>query len=132
MVKPSQFILDTDYATLKNDTSNIAQVTIPANSVIPANGYTEHSVDIVAGLPGSLIQAQIGDTYMGQVIVGNQVVFDHSTATPYSVLCMAYRINATTVRCTAYRPNPYNTNTTGINQAITYTFYIDTFLPPFS
>lgn len=132
MTKPAQFILDTDYTTLKNDTNNTIQIVVPASTIIPANSYVEFTSSITASVPGSIVQAQIGDSFMGQVLIGNQVVFHHDTASPYDVLCLTYRPNATTLTCLVYIPNPYGTPTTGIAQNVTYTFYIDTYLPPFS
>ena len=131
MTKPSDFILTTDYATLKNDTDNIVQITVPANVVIPANSFLQFTADITAAQPGAIVQTQVGDSFMGQVLVGNQVVFHHDTFDPYDVFCLVYRPNALTLRCVVYLPNPYGTPTTGINQAVTYTFYVDTYLPPF-
>lgn len=130
MSSPSSFILSSDYGTLKNDTDNVVTITIPASATIPGNSYVAYTSDVTASQAGSIVQTQIGDSYLGQVVCASQVIFHHETADPYDVFCLVFRPSPTTLRCVAYIPNPYAGDITGLNQAVTYTFYVDTFLPP--
>lgn len=145
MTKPEDFILSTDYATLKNDATGITTVSIPASQVIPAsigpNGsYLEYHSDLEIGTIGALTRIQISSTKDSNAIYATRTAdYGRTGSTPsgpgissYSVDAFLYRISPTTVRCQVYILNQYPEPLTTEAGVETITFYVNTFLAPYA
>jgi len=65
MVKPSRFILNTDYASLKNDDGDTLSFTVPGSIVIPASGtYTNVATHpITIGTAGAPMRSLINSSF---------------------------------------------------------------------
>ena len=144
MTKPSQFILNTDYATLKNDASGTVSVTAPGSQVVPAavgpvGGYLEYHTDIEIGVAGSITRLQISSSKESNTVYSTRTLDILRLGTvlgfpgvPYNIIAFTYRTAPTTLRCIVYVSNP---NTDPLTTAVgdeTFTFYVNTFIPPYA
>jgi len=143
MPKPESFTSSTDFATLKNDARASAQVTAPGSQVIPATigvaaSYLEYHADLAVGAPGAVMRVQIASSKNSNIIQVTQNTGGVRLGTllgfpnPYNISAFAYRLSPTTVRCQVYIPNPNSDPLTTAAGDETFTFYINTFLPPFA
>lgn len=139
MVKPSNFIMNSDYATLANDDTGIATVTIPGGVSVPAGGTYIQSVDIAIGATASINRIQFSSSkdfntrysaigFMGWTRIGTVL----GATASYEVYAIPHRISSGFLRLDAYIPNPYGDVLIGDSGNETLTFYIDTFIPPHS
>jgi len=142
MVKPSRFILNTDYATLKNDDEAILTFTIPGSIVIPASGsysnVTSHTIDI--GTTGAPMRALINSSYnanlwfYGSVLQINALgSYSVIGAFTYQYWIAVTRSSQTTADVLVIIANqiPGNTLTTEAT-ARTITVRLSSFIPPFA
>lgn len=138
MPKPNSFILTTDFATLKNDDSSSTTVVAPGLAVVPGSSYLEYHSDLGIGVQGSITRIQISSSKNSNIIQLTRNVSGSRTgtvlgfSTPYSIYAFVYRLDANTIRCQAYIPNPYADPLTTEAGDETFTFYINTFLPPYA
>ena len=136
MTKPSNFILHSNYATLKNNANGSLSVTIPNGSSIGANQTRTFSTDIALGKSGGSLRAR-GRVNSGiwapGTAIGTQLnmeIPDYGTgivtqpATAYLIW-----INASTVRLIVNVQN-YAPATMFIRANYTFEFKINTFLAP--
>lgn len=139
----NHFILSTDYATLKNDNETTVQVTFPGSvivggSVLPAGTSMERHTDVTIGAQGAISRIQISSTKDASIIHPARNVYYNRTgtvlgfSTPYTIVAFVYRISPTTMRCTALVTNPTSDPLTTEAGDETFTFYVNTFLPPFA
>lgn len=128
---PSDFIQTTDFATTKQDNSAIATVVLPGSTSVPGSGSVEFHTDVVIGAKAAITRMQIASSkYLSNDRnVCSQLIRTYSG--PYQAAAYATRINATTLRCSVFIPNPSAVGMTTVAGDETFTFYIDTFLPPF-
>lgn len=143
MPKPESFIASTDYATLKNDAKGIVSVTAPGSIVIPGSvgsvgSYVAYQADLVIGATAAITRIQISSSKNGNNIQvtrnasGIRTGVSLGFSTIYSTTAFVYRISPTTVRCQVYTPNPQADPLTTEAGNETFTFYVNTFLPPFA
>jgi hypothetical protein len=143
MVKPSQFILTTDYATLKNDDADSTSVTAPGAQVVPAavgplGGYLEYHTDLEVGVQGSITRLQISSSKQSNIVYSTRTLSLDRTGTVlgmpaiYSVVAFTYRVGPTTLRCQVYIQNPNADPLTTEAGNETFTFYVNTFIPPYA
>ena len=143
MTKPSNFILNSDYATLKNSQLGLtATVSIPASVVIPADSYAQWTQDITITESYAISSCRISSSrYSNRWLVANYLsnqrtngrLSDGSTNVWYSVACFVNRINSTTVRFTAYIRNEYSALAlTTEATSETFSLVMNTFVPPFA
>lgn len=143
MTKPSNFILSSDYSTLKNDDTNSVSIVIPGSIVIPASGTYSYSAsaNLTIGSIGSLSRTQVNtsrnatDWYFTPLLQ----IFATGTGSlsgtiDYDYFVYITRTSATTVTANVLIQNdsfPAETLTTE-STARTITFKVATFLPPFT
>lgn len=143
MTKPSQFILTTDYATLKNDDSDSSTVTAPGAQVVPAaigpvGGYVEYHTDVSIGTQGAISRLQIASSKGSDIVYSTRTLSFNRTGTilgnpaDYSIIAFAYRVAPTTLRCQVYIQNPNSDPLVTEAGNETFTFYLNTFLAPFT
>ncbi len=130
--KPEKFILNSDYATLANNSETIScVVTIPATSI--ASGVTQTFDNTVSvGSAGSPMECDINYSLTSDRWSGQQMLFVENTGTPsqYQGNVVVYRNSPTTVRvrvAVSYFGPGSITKT-----ARTVTVRIRSFVPPFS
>ncbi len=138
-MKPEEFILNSDFATLKNDSvNNSASITVPSLITLLGLGVAESHVDLSAGLIGAGIRSRIRSSkFSNRWLAVPQLVFTRigtSGGNPsfYQIIAYVYPINAGTIRCSVMVVNPVNAPLTGATGAETFDFNVATFLPPFS
>lgn len=133
MVKPSLFILTTDYATLGNDDGTTISVTAPGFQPIGAGATLTYSTDVVIGAKASLNRIQISSSKDSNTPYETLSLsfLRVGSPSPYNIVAYAFRIDTSTLRCQIIIPNP--TGAPMITEAgdETFTFDIDTFIPPF-
>lgn len=139
MYNVNDFILSTDYATLKNDNNATIQVTFPGSTVVPASvgvagSAVEVHTDVTMGAPGAISRIQISSTKDAGIIHPARNVYYNRTGDlgSYQIVAFTYRTSPTTLRCSAFVTNPYNAILTTEAGDETFTFYVNTFLPPFA
>lgn len=138
MTKPSNFILTTDYATLQNDDGASTTITAPGSVSVSGSSYVEYHVDLTIGAMASINRVQIASSkdsntrYATQSLIFLRTGTVGGVSTPYNILAFAYRTSATNLRCQVYIPNPSASTLTTASGSEIFTFYIDTFIPPFN
>lgn len=134
MTQPSKFILSTDFATLKNDAQTSTSVTFPASTVVVGSSYAEFHVDLVIGKQASLNRIQIASSKdSNKRYIGKTLGYSRSGSLgAYTILAYTTRISSSTLRCTVYLQNLYGGNMTSEAGNETFSFFIDTFIPPFA
>ena len=144
MSKPNNFILNTDYASLKNDAKGSVTIIVPANIVIPASGtytYIDYK-DVEIGRKSASSRVQISSSRLGNDMYATlmlyttgkgRIIVDGSTYyTDYLITSFFTRINDTTVRASVYIPNQTPYTLYCENTVETIKFNINTFLSPFA
>lgn len=138
MSQPEQFILDSDFATLKNDNQGTAQVTIPSSTSVAGSGSASFSTDLVIGASGAISRVRMSSTKdsnkwrISNAIDYTRIGVNSGSPANYDIFLFVWRPSATVLRCQALIQNPYATTLTGASGAETVTFYVNTFLPPFA
>lgn len=136
MTKPSNFILHSGYASLKNNDNKTLTLTVPNGSVIDASATRTFSADAVIGKSGGSIRARgrvNGGPWMPCTAIDLQVNSEipaYGTGiiqNPYTAYVRW--INATTVRLQLPVFN-YADQPMYIRSTYTFEFKINTFLPP--
>jgi hypothetical protein len=136
--KPSEFIMSTDYATLKNDDTNTISVTFPSGLILTAGQRYVVTQDLVIGTINAssrvrISSSKISNQYFAGCIawVDRTGVIAGPTNVPYALRAFITRINPTTVRAVVGMLNPYSEGMATAFGDETFTFEIDTFLSPF-
>lgn len=138
MNNAEDFILTTDFATLKNDDAGTISVTIPNVTSIPAATVYSWYNEIEVGAVGSSVRAVIYtdkdirkfySTTLFHYYTGGTV---SGSPTLVGINCFLHRTSKTTLRLTCFLQNPYGSTMTitGLSQTVTANFV--TFLPPFA
>lgn len=146
MSRLEDFILNTDYGSLKNDDSIVVVLTVPASDTIPGNGRKLYTQDVNIGSAFGLLNVMVKNNRSGtesgggggtnrSYAAGVQLSYSRTgnvegNAAAYSVRAYAYHISQKTVRCVVEIQNPYNVNMTTMNQSDVYTMSVKTFLLP--
>lgn len=138
MTKPSNFIKSSDYPTLKNDiTKADVTVTVPSSITVAGSGSASYSTDVVMGVQGALSSSRISSSkdsniwYKAQMVVYTRTGTNDGFTTPYNVVAFVWRVNATTLRCQVFIPNPYSTALICEAGVETISFHVNSFVPPF-
>lgn len=134
MVKPSDFILNTDYATLKNDNEATVSVTAPGSAALASGGSLTYSADRVIGSKASINRVQISSTKDSNIKYGTNALIYSRTGSlgSYSIYAYVFSSGPDTVRFQVLIPNPYGAPMTTEAGDETFNFDIDTFIPPFA
>lgn len=137
MNDPNNFIVSTDFATIKNDDSDSTlSVTIPSSVVVAANSiYTQTSV-VTVGSAVSNIRARIKSSKDGRWVVGASLSMLRTGTNAfgpasYRTLVTVTRESATQVRLTAFIRNADPDAVTTASGAETFNAEVSTFLSPF-
>jgi hypothetical protein len=136
MTKPSNFILSSDYTTVKNDSNGSATVTVPASVVIAGNGYTTYTADINIGTKGSFARGRIKSSLDTDYYVANNVDYirtgiNGGSPATYDLNVYFWRPSTSILRCQVLIQNPYGTALTTSSTSETLSFYANSILPPF-
>ena len=130
--KPLKFILNSNYATLKNDSNTTTVVvTVPSGDSVAGGAYRSYTADVTVGSKGAPMETQINYSIGTQRFTTGaiQVVENAGTGTQYQGTVSIQRPTATTARL---RVDYFNGNVGAITTvARTATAYIRTYLPPF-
>lgn len=137
MTKPSNFILNTDYATLKNDADGYVSVALPSSLNIAAATTYSTSSSITLGVAGSDIRQRISTSKDNIWYTSRSILYASSSGatvsgspSSYDVVVTVSRTAPTTITLTVFIPNPYGSTMTitGLSQVISA--YVATFIPP--
>lgn len=138
MTKPRNFIMNSDYATIKNDAKATLTITLPSSTSVAATSVATWTDTITVGTAGSSIRARLVSTSDNVVYATSTVDYYRTSGATVSgspagfdVYAVVHRISPTQIRLTALLPNPYPFTmsvTAGLSQTITAT--VATFLPP--
>ena len=136
MTKPSNFILNSNYASMKNNDNKTVSVVIPNGTGIGPLGTANFYTDIVVGKSGGSIRARgrvnggawmpctAIDVYIyGEIPAYESGIFEN----PYTAYLRW--INPTTIRLQVPVYN-YADEVMYIRDTYTFEFKINTFLPP--
>jgi hypothetical protein len=142
MSKPESFILNSDYATLKNDATGTMSLSITTGDVIAVGGSKTFETFLDIGTRNASIRAQmssnryvsnycVGTSLQTQIqmqydIPGSPMIFDD-----YFVANVE-RVSPTRLRLYLTIPNPNTFTLTVIGGAQVITADINTFLSPFA
>ena len=138
MSKPESFIMNPDYATLKNSESGkAATVTIPSGVVVPGNGYWADQQDVTISEAQAIVSGRIASSKnSNRSLLGNATDFMRfgsvlGSGALYDVYVFMWRVNPTTVRMQALIQNPYSDNLIGESGAEIFNAAFNTFVAPF-
>lgn len=137
-MRPEEFILTTDYATLKNDDSGLLSLVVPGSMSLGSGAVYSNFTDINLGGDSVNLRAQINSSRTSTIwTASSQVAFNRTgtlggMSVPYTLLSAIDRIDVGTLRVSVGMFNPYPG--TMITQAgsETITFDMRTFLSPFN
>lgn len=138
MTKPSNFILTTDFPTLKNQTSATGTATVPGSIVIAGNDWYGLQADAAIGSIGSLSRGRVSSSKNGNIkYVGHRFEFTRTgtvlgSPAPYSVFAFIYRVSPSALRFQIYIPNPYSDPLTTEAGSEDITMYATTFVAPYA
>ena len=141
MTKPNNFILNSDYATLKNDNKGTISLYLGSSTVMNYNDKYTYQTSITVGTVNAAIRCQMYSSLAPSTIYSSpqmQITLQATTSGgggtgPYPATIYVERVSATTVKliCNVYGIAP------GLTQQITGGFQtvtadIVTFLSPFN
>ena len=133
MVKPANFILTTDFPTLKNDSNAQGQFNLSGSKVIAANSTFQSYGDIVMGKPGAINRGRIASTKNSDIFYSGQALrFDRNGSAPYSMMAFMYRVSPTTIRFQIMIVNPYGVTLTTEAGTDIVTMQASTIITPFT
>lgn len=137
-MRPEEFILTTDYATLKNDDSGTFQLAVPGSMVIASGGTFSSSMDVIIGDDSVNTRSQINSSRASTIwVAASQVDFERTgtvlgSPSPYTLFTTINRIGTNTLQlAVAIQNNNIDPLTTQAGDE-TITFDIRTFLSPFN
>lgn len=137
-MRPEEFILTTDYATLKNDDSGTFQLVVPGSMSIGSGTTYTNSIDITLGSDSVNTRSQINSSRASTVwVAASQVDFPRTgtvggSPSPYTLFTIITRIGTNTLQISASIFNSNVGTLTTQSGAETITFDIRTFLSPFN
>jgi hypothetical protein len=135
---PEEFILTTDYATLKNDDSGTFQLVVPGSMSVAAGGSYSNTSSITLGSNSVNTRSQINSSRSSTVwTAASQVDFTRTgtvlgVPTAYSLFTVISRTGTHTLQIAALIFNPNANTLTTQSGSETITFDIRTFLSPFN
>lgn len=136
MTKPSNFIVHSGYASLKNNANGTISLSIPNGSVVNAVSTRTFSTDITLGQSGGSIRAR-GRVNGGSWMPANAIGIDISSEIPaygtgiiqQPATAYVRWVGANTVRLMLPLQN-YADQPLYVRSAYTIEFKVNTFLPP--
>lgn len=133
MAKIDDFIINTDFGTLKNDGNATATITIPAGVVVPEWQKWLTSVNVKAGGKGSSVQASFFDpSYPDREFLGSSMQLMQHGSIRYDVFIYLTRTTTEYVTINALIWNSYGGGSiTTASPAKTITVKLTTFKSPF-
>ena len=139
MNNPENFILTTDFATLKQDGVGTITINVPGSISIPASGSYSYiqTADIEVGTAGAGVRSKIATSRQGGRLYNTTKLVSFSTGkagafnTTYSTDAYISRVSPTTLRAVILIPNSYGTTLVTSPTPELFTFKFSTFLPPF-
>lgn len=137
MSKPDNFILNSDYATLKNDARNSASVTFPGSQSIGANVVRSYQSTINLGEGGSSIRSRISSSKDSNNWYACTSIYYIRTGTvsgspaTYDLRGVITRTSPTEVTVIAAVLNPYGSTLVTASGDEVLSFLVNGFLPPF-
>lgn len=139
MPRPEDFILNSDFATLKNsEIGKTAQVTIPGSTSVAGSASVEWHVDVPITESYAISLGRIASSKnSNRDLIGNATVLERSGTSLgnpafYQIYGFMWRVSPNTVRCTALIQNNQSSTLIGASGDEVLTFYFDTFVPPFA
>lgn len=140
MSKPDSFILNTDFATLKNSERGLtAQITVPGSVAVAGSGLYSPFVDIPITQSQAVSTARISSSKnSSRQLVGNATDFIRTGSVLgipgafYDLYAFIWRVSPNVVRFQVLIQNPYDDPLVGATGDETFTVYFNTFVPPFS
>ena len=133
--QPENFIINSDFATLKNDTvAATATVTVPGSVSVPSGGSMEWHQDIPAGTKGAAIRCRIRSSKFGsRWMASPQVTMTRNGSGGfYTLVAYVYLVSPGVLRCSASLYNTTGAAMTTEAGTETIDFSISTFIPPFA
>ena len=137
-MKPENFILTSDYATLANDGRDTITVTIPGSQIVPGGTARQWTGSKIVGVPGAFEITQLSYTGLSGRLAGpisfllrrgNVVGIG---AFDYPIRLQVARTSPDEITAVAEIWNMWAESLTTNASPITFTFYVSTFIPPFS
>ena len=139
MTKPSRFLLNSDYRTLKVDGVGNFIGTLPPSTVIAAGATWTFNQDVEVGAIGALSQVAIGyNSPATAYYFADSITFTGFTGTssgspaPYSILVVLSRISPTTMRFSMQVLNPYGATLTTDSSGRTISATAATYIAPYA
>lgn len=132
---PENFIITSDFATLKNDSTAVtASVVIPSAYVVASGASAEWHSDIVAGTKGAAMRARIRSSkYGSRWLAAPQTNYTRTGSLgTYTLVAYVYLVSAGTLRCSVSLSNPAGSSMTTEAGTETIDFSVSTFIPPFA
>lgn len=132
--RPNEFIINSDFPTLKNEGFVSGDITIPGSISIPAGGNASGEITLSSGDNGSLSRGRIASSknffnwYTGQGISFNRT----GSLGPYVVLALIFRPSSTQITFKVIVQNPYGSTMTGEAANETVYFYSNQFVAPYN
>lgn len=135
-MQPEKFSLITDFATYKNDSRGSLSLVLPSGLFIPANGVYEVKSSMVIGVEGAsergqIYSSKINKRFPTSILNVNRSGFTDFGDSPYTIICEMYRTASNELTFSISILNPYNLILLTEFGDETFTFYANTFLPPF-
>lgn len=132
-MKPEEFELISDYASIGNDASAVLSVTVPSSVAIAGNGFVTYTNVVSVGVQGAVEIGSITSSKLSKDFPAPILSVERNgSAGPYTVRVWIGRTSATEVTLSAGIWNPNNFAMTGESGAETFTVRISTFIPPFN
>lgn len=137
MTKPNEFTSSSDFATFKGDAKGNGTVNVPSSVVVAGSGIYTNSIDLTIGKQGAIVRGQISSSkeasefYSGQMMSVERTGTVSGSPATYSVYAFFHRPSPTTLRLQVIVPNPYSPTLVGAAGVETFTFFANTFIPPY-
>lgn len=140
MTKPESFIINSDYATLKNDATTTLSVTIPNSLSLAGVSIYTLTDTVTIGQRGSSIRSRIHSTMRDQWFVANQVTYSYMSGAThplwgdlnYDIYVTVNRTSSTQLSLIVTILNGYDEPITINGAGQTITAKVATFLPPYA
>lgn len=134
MTKPSNFILNSDYATPKNDDGNTFSVTVPSGISVPGASVVVLSETKEVGMSGANLRARISSSKDGSRWFSVPTVYYDRVGSGggYYLYATLHRVSSTQLRLSVFIPNPYGLTMSGEAGSEVISAVATTLIPPFS
>lgn len=137
MTKPENFIMNTDYATLKNDAKTTFALTLTGGQVIGAGAtlrvFSTQAIGVAGASERALIHSSKETNYwVGNILTISRTGLVSGTPAAYQTVAELYRNSATELTAQVTIFNPYASALTAVSGDEVFTFVVSTFVPPFA